>query len=95
MAKDLTGQIVIAAGSPHRGTINNTPADEYIYKAPASNSGIVYIGRSANSISATTCIPLAAGEQIVCEHRPQDLFFDGSESDDICAWMVYGPRTNK
>jgi len=90
MAEPRSGQITVTiAGTAVRGT--NVPGREFVIKAMAGNTGVVYVGNDgSDDVASTTGFPLAEGEAVpVFVNNLNDLWFDSAENGDKVAWIKY------
>lgn len=85
----LAGQIVVpTAGTAVRGPDVSFKGPMLGLKAHPSNTGIIWVGNTANDVDNTNGFPLEPGETIVVRvGNLTEVYFDTSVSGERVCWI--------
>lgn len=80
---DTPGTAVQGRSTPRNGLV-------WIYKADPNNTGDVYIGNNgSNDVSSTDGFVLAAGDSVMLESDPHEVWVDAAVASDKVAYIRY------
>ena len=91
MAATFSGQKTIAAAGTelqlHAGLIANAPV---MVKALSTNTGLMYVGGVAGTVSSTTGMPLSPSDSVVFYNvtNLNEIWVDSAVNGESVAWLI-------
>jgi hypothetical protein len=94
MATVISGQTTVpSAGSEVRLHTGLSANCSLMVKALPANTGDVYVGNASGAVSASTGLPLSAGESIIFPFvsNLNQILIDSAVNNEGVAWLILEP----
>lgn len=85
---NISGQVTVTTATTAVQGPDVYNANGFYLRPKPTNTGVIYVGRSSGSVSATTGFALDYGDLILAQvTNLNQLFFDATVNGQTCCWL--------